>query len=203
MTRVASIFTGATVSPGPSWRQRSSRYAIRAGRNLPDKEFRYLRTVNSYGRRLPGLRFQLRTLRLTSLLNLPAPGRRQTLYVALTAWQSPVFLVNSRLTQFSLRPLQARHLTGHPFSRSYGVILPSSFTRVLPSACGYSPRPPVSVYGTGALADWHRGFSWQQGISPFAGPKASPSRFGLMPRRICLSEPPTRLDRHFHSPGGA
>ena len=26
-------------------RQRGSRYAIRAGRNLPDKEFRYLRTV--------------------------------------------------------------------------------------------------------------------------------------------------------------
>ena len=26
-------------------RQRSNRYAIRAGRNLPDKEFRYLRTV--------------------------------------------------------------------------------------------------------------------------------------------------------------
>jgi hypothetical protein len=26
-------------------RQLGSRYAIRAGRNLPDKEFRYLRTV--------------------------------------------------------------------------------------------------------------------------------------------------------------
>ena len=26
-------------------RQRPDRYAIRAGRNLPDKEFRYLRTV--------------------------------------------------------------------------------------------------------------------------------------------------------------
>jgi hypothetical protein len=26
-------------------RQRPSRYSIRAGRNLPDKEFRYLRTV--------------------------------------------------------------------------------------------------------------------------------------------------------------
>jgi hypothetical protein len=26
-------------------RQSSDRYAIRAGRNLPDKEFRYLRTV--------------------------------------------------------------------------------------------------------------------------------------------------------------
>src|SRR5947209_8271808 len=35
----------ATVSPGLSRRQRPSRYAIRAGRNLPDKEFRYLRTV--------------------------------------------------------------------------------------------------------------------------------------------------------------
>ena len=36
----ASIFTAATVSPGLSRRQRPSRYAIRAGRNLPDKEFR-------------------------------------------------------------------------------------------------------------------------------------------------------------------
>src|SRR6476619_534537 len=42
---VACIFTGNTISPSLSLRQRSSRYAIRAGRNLPDKEFRYLRTV--------------------------------------------------------------------------------------------------------------------------------------------------------------
>ena len=45
LSRVTGIFTGATISPSPSLRQRSSRYAIRAGRNLPDKEFRYLRTV--------------------------------------------------------------------------------------------------------------------------------------------------------------
>src|SRR4029079_19145788 len=43
--RVLGIFTETTVSPGPSKRQRPSRYAIRAGRNFPDKEFRYLRTV--------------------------------------------------------------------------------------------------------------------------------------------------------------
>ena len=42
---VTCIFTGNTISPSLSLRQRSSRYAIRAGRNLPDKEFRYLRTV--------------------------------------------------------------------------------------------------------------------------------------------------------------
>src|SRR5919204_894294 len=38
--RVLGIFTETTVSPDPSKRQRPSRYAIRAGRNLPDKEFR-------------------------------------------------------------------------------------------------------------------------------------------------------------------
>ena len=45
LLRVARIFTGSTISPSPSLRQRPSRYAIRAGQNLPDKEFRYLRTV--------------------------------------------------------------------------------------------------------------------------------------------------------------
>jgi hypothetical protein len=43
--RVRSIFTPNSVSPGSPPRQRSIRYAFRAGRNLPDKEFRYLRTV--------------------------------------------------------------------------------------------------------------------------------------------------------------
>src|SRR5205814_1968098 len=38
--RVLGIFTETTISPDPSKRQRPSRYAIRAGRNLPDKEFR-------------------------------------------------------------------------------------------------------------------------------------------------------------------
>ena len=40
-----SIFTRLAISPSTSLRQSSSRYAIRAGRNSPDKEFRYLRTV--------------------------------------------------------------------------------------------------------------------------------------------------------------
>ena len=45
LLRVGRIFTAISISPGPSLRQCSSCYAIRAGRNLPDKEFRYLRTV--------------------------------------------------------------------------------------------------------------------------------------------------------------
>ena len=36
-----------------------------------------------------------------------------------------------------------------PFSRSYGVILPSSLTRILPFVLEFSSRLPVSVCGTG------------------------------------------------------
>jgi hypothetical protein len=45
LPRVLGIFTENSISLSPWLRQRGSRYAIRAGRNLPDKEFRYLRTV--------------------------------------------------------------------------------------------------------------------------------------------------------------
>ena len=44
-SRVASIFTRTTTSPDLQLRQCPNHYAIRAGQNLPDKEFRYLRTV--------------------------------------------------------------------------------------------------------------------------------------------------------------
>ena len=43
--RVTGIFTRISISLSLWLRQRGDRYAIRAGRNLPDKEFRYLRTV--------------------------------------------------------------------------------------------------------------------------------------------------------------
>ena len=43
--RESGIFTATTISPSSRLRQSEDRYTIRAGRNLPDKEFRYLRTV--------------------------------------------------------------------------------------------------------------------------------------------------------------
>ena len=54
-----------------------------------------------------------------------------------------MFLVNSRLGLFTAPPLR-----GDPFSRSYGVILPSSLARVLSSALVSSTHLPVSVCGT-------------------------------------------------------
>ena len=45
LSRVTGIFTGTTISPGGLLRQCPNHYAFHAGQNLPDKEFRYLRTV--------------------------------------------------------------------------------------------------------------------------------------------------------------
>ena len=43
--QVIRIFTDIFISPSLSLRQYPDRYTFRAGRNLPDKEFRYLRTL--------------------------------------------------------------------------------------------------------------------------------------------------------------
>lgn len=83
LSRVTCIFTGIKISPDLSLRQRPSRYAIRAGQNLPDKEFRYLRTVIVTAAVYWGFGSQLRSYLLTAPLNLPAPGRRQPVYFAL------------------------------------------------------------------------------------------------------------------------
>ena len=45
LLRTDGIFTVNALSPSSSLRQFPYHYAIRAGQNLPDKEFRYLRTV--------------------------------------------------------------------------------------------------------------------------------------------------------------
>ena len=94
-------------------------------------------------------------MRLTSPFNLPAPGRRQTLYVVFDLAEPCVF------SKQSLDPLYCNSCDAswrlatnddeHPLSRSYGVILPSSFSTAHPSALEYSSHPPVSVCGTGCL----------------------------------------------------
>ena len=51
-----------------------------------------------------------------------------------------MFLINSRYSRFSVA-----HLRGRPLSRTYGAILQSSLTTVLPSALEFSSHLPVSV----------------------------------------------------------
>ena len=82
-----------------------------------------------------------------------------------------MFLINSRLGRFAAAPQGSRreavHPRGHPFSRSYGVIMPSSLTMVLPIASVYSTRLPVSVL-VRAPAGLPRGFSREHGLAGFA-----------------------------------
>ena len=97
-----------------------------------------------------------------------------------------------------LRPRGTSHCW-LPLSRSYGYILPSSLTRVLPRTLGFSPRIPVSVYGTGG--DFlTRSFSRQCGVNDF--PKVSlqyASRLSLRYPDLPRYQP-SRLHRNFQSP---
>ena len=76
-----------------------------------------------------------------------------------------MFLINSCLGHFSAA-LHGLLRFRHPFSRTYGVNLPSSLTTLLPLALGFSPRLPVSVCGTGTFI-LDRGFSRQCRIECF------------------------------------
>ncbi len=75
---------------------------------------------------------------------------------------------------------QVLHPHRRTFSRSYGAILPSSFTRVLSSALVFSTQPPVSVWGTVPGYLKLRSFSWKHGINHFVTLKGnSSSALGL------------------------
>ena len=158
LSRVTCIFTGIKISPDLSLRQRPSRYAIRAGQNLPDKEFRYLRTVIVTAAVYWGFGSQLRVA-LTTPLNLPAPGRRQPVYFALQLLRRPVFLLNSRLGLFTAAP------SGYsPYRAPLLPKLRGHFAEFLNESSSarlrilFSPTCVGLRYGHLHLA---RGFSWQ------------------------------------------
>ena len=91
LLRVAGIFTGTTNSLSLSLRQRPTRYAIHARRNLPDKVLRYLRTVIVTAAVYWCFNSKLRSEDLTSPINIPALGRRQTLYFLLRVCRALCF----------------------------------------------------------------------------------------------------------------
>ena len=128
-------------------RQCPDRYTIRAGRNLPDKEFRYLRTVIVTAAVYWGFNSMLAHLLLTFQHRAGVSPYTSSFDLAETC-----VLLNSRLGLFS-----AATSLWHPLFRSYGVNLPSSLTTLLPLALEFSSYLPVSVCGTGA-EDIHKTF---------------------------------------------
>ncbi len=101
LPRVHCIFTASSISLSLGWRQPGHHYAIRAGRNLPDKEFRYLRTVIVTAAVYRGFDQELRSA-LTPSINLPAPGRRHA-HVTFVFAQCCVF--NKQLSAAGILPL--------------------------------------------------------------------------------------------------
>ncbi len=104
-----------------------------------------------------------------------------------------MFLLNSRLGLFS-----AASIKRHSLSLSYGVILPSSLTTLLPSALGFSPHLPVSVYGTGTyktIAAFLDSMDSETSLLKFRS--SSYFRNGW---RFFLSSYPLYLNGFFHSP---
>ena len=106
LQRVGRIFTAISISPSLILRERQSRYAFPAGRNLPGKGLRYLRTIIVIAvvhwclyQKPPRPKAES-----PPIVNRPALDRRQPLYILLRIKQRPVFLLNSRFGHF--------HVTG-------------------------------------------------------------------------------------------
>ena len=147
-------------------RQRSTCYTFRAGRNLPDKEFRYLRTVIVTAAVHRGFGSKLRRILLCkSPLSLTfRHWAGVSPYTSACAFAETCVFVKQSVEPFlcELPALRMNSNASNPsFSRSYGCILPSSLTEVLPIALHFSCRPPVSVCGTDICDSSLRRFSRQ------------------------------------------
>jgi hypothetical protein len=164
------IFTHSSISPGLSLRQCSTRYAFRAGRNLPDKEFRYLRTVIVTAAVHRGFSSELAPLPLTF-----RHWAGVSPYTSAYALAQTCVFVKQSIEPFLCDPQQLHsyefHHQGRSFSQSYGSILPSSLTRVSPIALVFSTRLPVSVCGTDARLHSLEAFLDSWGLTT-SGPKA-------------------------------
>ena len=160
------IFTHSSISPSPSLRQCPTRYAFRAGRNLPDKEFRYLRTVIVTAAVHRGFSSKLSLFPLTF-----RHWAGVSPYTSSFEFAETCVFVKQSAGPFHCGPrwlhVYTFHLQGRSLSRSYGSILPSSLTRVLPIALVFSTRLPVSVCGTDTKISMLRGFSRQHGLNHF------------------------------------
>src|SRR5690606_11476295 len=94
-------------------------------------------------------------------------GQVSGLIPHLSILQSHMFLLNSRLGLFTAAALSRQR----PFSRSYRAILPSSLAMTHSSTLGFSPRLPVSVYGTCFIYLKLSGFSWQSDYLLYQRPR--------------------------------
>lgn len=190
------IFTHTSISPGPSLRQRPDRYAIRAGRNLPDKEFRYLRTVIVTAAVHRGFSSRLRA-------PLPLTFRH---WAGVSPYTSPCgFAETCGFVNQSPGPLLCAHRPLPPRGGSppLGPLLPKLRGQVAEFLNEGSPvhlgllDPPTGVglrYGHSCSS--RRGFSGLSGLTrvDLGLPRGLPFTAYPWHHRICLMVRATRFD---------
>ena len=186
---VPSIFTQIAISPSPSLRQRPDRYTIRAGRNLPDKEFRYLRTVIVTAAVHWGFGSSLRAA-------LPLTFQH---WAGVSPYTAPCGLAETGgFVNQSPGPLHCgSSCDEHLFSRSYEVNLPSSLTRAHSFTLAKSACPPESVCGTDVLRLPTTLFLTTQAHPGWIRPEPPPPDLARRaPHQATVASPSPLLDCH-------
>ena len=197
MSQVTGIFTGTTISPGPSLRQRPNRYAFRAGRNLPDKEFRYLRTVIVTAAVYWGLDSELSPLLLTFQHRAGVSPYTSSFDLAETCVFDKQSLGPFHCNPFGLTrqqvPINPNRVPLLPKLRGhFAEFLNEGYSRapedtLLAYLCRFAVRAPINLA---------RGFSWQYGIGKFATLYVrSPSRLRIISLPDLPERPPYTLRR--------
>ena len=188
--QVGRIFTAISISSGGSSRQLSTRYTFHAGRNLPGKGLRYLRTLRVRAVVHWSLHLELtKWIGSPKAVDLPVLDRSQLLYIPYWGLQEPVFLLNSRLTSF----VEGRCNIGQSILYNLrSAFLPNSLNNHYPFALVFSTSPPVSVCGTNYfLTPW---FIFPGSLSHPTLPSCDRIVFVTRPdlRRNLLLNPPYR-----------
>ena len=147
--QVGRIFTAISISPGNGSRQSLTRSAFRAGRNLPDKELRYHRTVIVTAAVHTGLsKNLLRLNRSQPPLLTFVHWAGVSPYTLPFGFAETCVLVKQSVSVICCGPDKSGQGISH---RLRPAVLPSSLNRFLPFALVYSTSPPVSVCGTETL----------------------------------------------------
>ncbi len=145
LPRLIGIFTDIAISPGLCLRQCSHHYSIRAGQNLPDKEFRYLRTVI-----------------VTAAVHQGLVSKREPLHVTFWHWAGVSPYTSSydlartcvfdkqlhELFRCGLQSVDKSQIIGKAYPEVTPAVLPSSLNIVIPNTLVFSTRPPALVCGT-------------------------------------------------------
>ena len=196
--RVHRIFTANSISLSLGWRQHGHGYTIRAGRNLPDKEFRYLRTVIVTAAVHRGFNSNLSILLLTFRHWAGVSPYTSPSSLAQTCVFGKQLLGTLHCDLFLLKVFILSHNIGTPSPEVTGP-----FCRVpqLELSCRPRVTHPVHLcrFTVRALHNLNRSFSRQYRICDLQ-PKLLTHKISCLNMWICLHVHTTSLERDNRRP---